>query len=63
MTTWFSQPDPDNPGHWRIVNNANGKTVVYGLSRQDADSFVERRNKQERKRQKDDTRTTTGSNS
>lgn len=63
MTIWRSEPDPENRGHWRIVNNANGKTVVYGLSKIDADSFVERRNKQERKRQKDDARKTTGSNS
>ena len=50
MTTWKPEPDPENHGHWRIVNVTTGKTVVYGLTKTDAENFVERRNYQERKR-------------
>lgn len=50
---WRSEPDTQNPGSYRIVNVSTGKTVVYGLSQQDADSFVARRHKQEAKKLKE----------
>lgn len=50
MTTWKAEQDPHNPGHWRIVNATTGKTVVYGLSKRDAECFANRRNQQENKR-------------
>lgn len=52
MTLWKATEDPHNPGHWRIINADTGKTIVYGLSKMDAEAFAERRNKQQAKRQK-----------
>lgn len=50
MILWKPESDPQNPGHWRIVNVKTGKVVVYGLSKVDAASFANRRNHQEEKR-------------
>jgi hypothetical protein len=52
MTLWKSEPDPTNPGQWRIVNAKTGKTIVYGLSERDANDLVEQRNRKEAKREK-----------
>ena len=51
MTTWISTTDPQNPGQWRIVTS-EGRTIVFGLSKKDADSFVEQRNKEQKKKVK-----------
>jgi len=51
MTTWISAPDPKTPGHWQIVTSA-GQTVVYGLTKLDAENFVEQRNKEQKKKGK-----------
>lgn len=50
MILWKPEADPQNSGHWRIVNVKTGKTVVYGLSKNDAVCFANRRNHQEKKR-------------
>lgn len=52
MTPWKYVPDPNNPGQWKIINSATLKTIVYGLTKIDADSFADRRNKQQEKREK-----------
>lgn len=51
MIPWKAEPDPMNPGHWRIINSKTLKTIVYGLSERDAKGFAERRNKQQEKRE------------
>jgi hypothetical protein len=50
MILWKPEPDPQNSGHWRIVNVKTGKVVVYGLTARDAKEFADRRNHQEEKR-------------
>ena len=52
MTLWKAEPDPTNLGHWRIINASTLKTIVYGLTKLDAEAFAERRNKEQAKRQK-----------
>lgn len=47
---WKAEPDPTNPGQWRIINFNTRKTVVYGLSQRDAEDFSRRRNFQEDKK-------------
>lgn len=49
MILWKPESDPQNPGHWRIVNVKTGKVVVYGLSKAWAISLVNQRNKKHAK--------------
>jgi len=49
MTTWQAEPDPQNPGHWRIIITETRKTVCYGLTQKDAESLVKQRNKKQKK--------------
>ena len=42
--TYRSVSDPHNPGYWQILNH-KGQVIAIGMSKQDADDFVSRRNK------------------
>jgi len=47
-TTFRSEPDPQNNGCWRIVNATTNVILAHGMTKADADSFVEKKNKQKK---------------
>ncbi len=52
MTYWKAQPDKNNAPSWEIVNATSLKTIAYGFTEKDAKAMVDRRNKQQEKREK-----------
>jgi len=48
MTIWIAKADEKNKPTWEIINAETRKTIVFGLSKQDAVFFTERRNKQKK---------------
>jgi hypothetical protein len=48
-TIWIAKADEKNKPTWEIINAETRKTIVFGLSKADAELHCKQRNKKQKK--------------